>query len=344
MDCLRKEMKMLWHYTVGRHLNEYVEAMQITTNSIEVSDDPTDLIWLSMNSIWEPQGFAAIQRKDGTFVRPNKEQLSAIAHGLFRIGIEENDAQTDWATFVRRPRINRDAVNAIEELAIDAGANKADWRLEFQPIPQRKWTSLERWDGKESAWVSESLAGSQFEASAREMFDAIEGCIPRRQVIASLVLIYSTIDSLAWLAIPDLDSPTSEKHFCGWLDTYLLPYAMTIRCDSIDFYGARCGVLHTRSPISNKSLSKKAKQIMYAWGSHTQSQLQRRLDQHPTESTIAVHIGELYAALRSAFDRFRAALSNDPVQSRLVRAKSTRSFPSAEDSFELSKAIKELGL
>ena len=335
---------MIWHYTVGRFLTAYIAALQIDPKDFTLFVPSRNFVWLSTNADWEQEGHGGIRRRDGTIARPSKRQLSGIANGLFRVEVDESAGQLHWSDLTRLPGVKWELAEELELAASKIGSIPTEWRFELAAIPQSRWIKMERWDWEKSAWLPESIAGNHLEVSTLEMLGAIDHCMHRRQMIASLILIYSTIDSLAWLNIPDLTTATSERSFCEWLELYLLPCTVSLGCNAIDLYGARCGLLHTRSSISSKSRQGKAKQIMYAWGSRSPDQLQSILDLHPTETALAVHVTELFEGLVKAFGRFLDAMSKDLARSQVARAKAATVFPSALDSLEASQAMKELGL
>jgi hypothetical protein len=79
----------------------------------------------------------------------------------------------------------------------------------------------------------------------------------------ALVLVFSSIDKMAWLTRKNTDHTRSA--FIRWVDHYFLP-AGSISLDAIDLYAARCGLLHTGSAESKLFSDGKAKQIFYTVG------------------------------------------------------------------------------
>jgi|688.fasta_scaffold839387_2 hypothetical protein len=90
---------------------------------------------------------------------------------------------------------------------------------------------------------------------------ATEKCIEDKLWLPALVLIYSYIDSLAWLESTD-DSIHGSVRFQAWADKWLLSRG-NLNCSSIDLYGARSGLLHRMTSDSNLSEKGRARRIIY---------------------------------------------------------------------------------
>lgn len=71
---------------------------------------------------------------------------------------------------------------------------------------------------------------------------AIKSSIELLQPFPALVLIYSSIDILG--SLQNTDGFASYVSFKNWVVNYLLPEGH-FTCDEKDFYGARCGIVHT---------------------------------------------------------------------------------------------------
>jgi hypothetical protein len=98
---------------------------------------------------------------------------------------------------------------------------------------------------------------------------AIETCLSAELPEASLVLIYSgfdTFDTFGLLAAqPGVPDATGET-FKQWCEKYILPRIKSVEGDvvtAVDLWGARCGMLHTSTPLSSKEREGKAHQIWY---------------------------------------------------------------------------------
>jgi hypothetical protein len=162
------------------------------------------------------------------------------------------------------------------------------------------------------------------EKNFKELEDAIRLILNAKKQLPALILIYSSIDFLAWLNRPSTRPDVVRSDFISWVDKYLLPNSH-LRCSSLDLYAARCGILHSYTAESKLSREGKAKQICYAWGSAEVKRLENRIKQAKLDSkAIAVHIEELFNALRFGFVNFISSLDADPDHAKLVYERARR--------------------
>jgi hypothetical protein len=83
--------------------------------------------------------------------------------------------------------------------------------------------------------------------------------------LPALTLCYSAIDICASLIKEDPDKDITGKEFVDWIDKYCKFDPKTeFTGKSMDIWGARCGLVHSGSPISRKSREGKADLIAYA--------------------------------------------------------------------------------
>jgi hypothetical protein len=95
---------------------------------------------------------------------------------------------------------------------------------------------------------------------------AIGTCLKSELPEASLVLIYSGFDTFGLLAAPPNVLDASGDTYKRWCEKYVLPRIKSVEGASvtaIDLWGARCGVLHTSTPLSKLEREGKAHQIWY---------------------------------------------------------------------------------
>lgn len=80
-----------------------------------------------------------------------------------------------------------------------------------------------------------------------------------------LVIIYSSIDSMGLLDAPPTQASASGDSFKNWVKKYLLTNG-AFEFNEVDFWSARCSVLHTFTSESDLSKAGKAKEIQYFSG------------------------------------------------------------------------------
>ncbi|OHD90648.1 hypothetical protein [Sulfuricurvum sp. RIFOXYD12_FULL_44_77] len=127
-----------------------------------------------------------------------------------------------------------------------------------------------------------------------EVFKGIELCLENNLPFPSLSLIYSSIDSLAWIAYGDIGV---KERFVKWVDEFMYTQKK-LEPESIDLYSARCAMLHTLTPNSNLSKQNKAKIVAYTWGNADASMGNQVIDIMNDKTTVFVHVNDLFDALK----------------------------------------------
>jgi hypothetical protein len=95
---------------------------------------------------------------------------------------------------------------------------------------------------------------------------------------------------------PNAYGEPNQTTFVRWVDSYLLP-GSPIRCDALDIYAARCGVVHTFTPNSRLYRDGKARRIGYTWGTAQADDLHRTAIALGSKDR-SVHIDQLVSSFR----------------------------------------------
>jgi hypothetical protein len=140
-----------------------------------------------------------------------------------------------------------------------------------------------------------------------------------------LVVLYSSIDSMGLLDAPPTQAGASGESFKTWVKTYLLSLG-SFEFTDIDFWAARCSVLHTFTSESDLSIKGKAREIQYFSGSMDSPMGQafvvatRQIDDG---KHVPANIEETYLAFLRGIEVFGKALAakcrNDAVYGSRVR-------------------------
>lgn len=136
-----------------------------------------------------------------------------------------------------------------------------------------------------------------------------------------LVLAYSMIDSMAWLARPQDHPDVTGADFIAWVDRYVLP-SPRIKCSAGDLYAARCAILHSLSTESRHVREGKARAIYYSWGAADNTRLEWFIDlvrRRTQKNAVALHLDDLILALSEGSGRFWLAADSDPELCAIVR-------------------------
>jgi hypothetical protein len=87
----------------------------------------------------------------------------------------------------------------------------------------------------------------------QEHLRGIGTCLTAELPEAALVLLYSGIDTFGMLAALPGSGKTTRSTFVQWCETYIVSRLQSTDGEPVsglDLYGARCGVLHTSTPVS----------------------------------------------------------------------------------------------
>lgn len=156
---------------------------------------------------------------------------------------------------------------------------------------------------------------NQHAKNLQDMLDVAQDCVRTRRHVPALVIVYSLIDSLAWAA-DDKTNPNLRSRFEQWVKTWFLPLLplSVPQITETDLYAARCAVLHTGTGVSDLYRRRKARRVMYAWGTAKREELESVIAKTPDMSQhVAVHFDDLLKALKCAVKNFKSAAAQNPT-------------------------------
>lgn len=127
----------------------------------------------------------------------------------------------------------------------------------------------------------------------------------------TLIIMYSTIDTVGLLDAPASQTNSSRNTFKAWVDKYVVPDSR-VEFTSVDLWAARCAVLHTHTSESNLSNSGQAKQLQYYGGDKDSEAAHKFVT--VTKSVlcgqhIPVHLGDLSEVFFASLKAFASDLS-----------------------------------
>ena len=155
---------------------------------------------------------------------------------------------------------------------------------------------------------------------------SIDIVIKEKKQLPALIILYSTIDILAWLYHPVKYEEVRRSDFIKWCDQFLLP-GEKLKCTSKDLYSARCGILHSYSAYSNMSRKGDAKQIWYSWGKADVQKFEQIINLSSYKNiAIAVQIESLITALKNGIIRFAEFVDKNPEIEKLVFSRAEKFF------------------
>jgi hypothetical protein len=165
-----------------------------------------------------------------------------------------------------------------------------------------------------------------YKDSVKQLVDTIQINFSNGAIMPSLILLYSTIDIMAWLSREKDHEKNDRGDFKGWVNSYLLPNS-ELDCEAIDLYAARCSILHSYTYESMLSLKGEAKAIFYTWGNADTKYAQNLINRAelPITGTV-IHIDDLIGALKMGIQLFDKKLSHSPKLSKLVSDRADKFF------------------
>lgn len=98
-----------------------------------------------------------------------------------------------------------------------------------------------------------------------DMGESLKYSLKGGYVGAAVILMYSYLDTLVSLTIPEGQDKVTRTDFINWVNKYMKtepgqPY----QYDGKDFYAARCGIIHQYSPFSDYGEKEQCKLFVYS--------------------------------------------------------------------------------
>jgi hypothetical protein len=153
-------------------------------------------------------------------------------------------------------------------------------------------------------------AEEQFENKVKKMLAASKLCFDNEFWEAGLILLFSCIDSMAWLWRDPAHPDVTGSDFMGWVDRYMLP-SKYLGTNAVDLYGARCGLLHSMTGESKKHRQQNARKLFYTRRIDDQERVLIQLRMNEPQMPIFVNVDALHAALCDALNKFVQELDSD---------------------------------
>ena len=150
---------------------------------------------------------------------------------------------------------------------------------------------------------------SWFQAHLRGVGTCVEAELPE----AALVLLYSGIDTFGLLAAPSGTDKATRCTFVDWCDNYIASRLQSVdgeRVSGLDLYGARCGVLHTSTPVSDLGRKGETHEIWYQFRGKSGFNLMANMKLQP----LIVDVETLALAFKAAGIACITDLNADPAR------------------------------
>jgi hypothetical protein len=139
---------------------------------------------------------------------------------------------------------------------------------------------------------------------------AVSTLVTANQYMQALVLLYSAIDTLAWVSRSAGD--VTRADFCRWVDVYMQPQSR-LGCTAEDLYGARCSILHSSAAESKLSREGRVNELWYVTSPHAVTRLEAYVQKVGAQAKV-VYFSSLVAAFADGIMQFSDDLAADPSQ------------------------------
>lgn len=133
---------------------------------------------------------------------------------------------------------------------------------------------------------------------------------------SAVVLIYSGMNSMAYLAMPQDQTDVLGKDFIDWADRYI-KFPCKNQLTGADLYGARCAMVHTYSVYSRMSREGKARLIGYM----DKSVPEVRYNPEVNKQLVLVSVSALAEAFFQGTDKFLADAFSDKTRAPVIEAR-----------------------
>lgn len=148
------------------------------------------------------------------------------------------------------------------------------------------------------------------------VMESLDCLVKHRQTVGSLIILYVTMNQMAWLSVEGDDSAEVVK---DWMKKYLdLP---TLGCSEDDLWAARNGLLHMGNTMARDVKRGAAKQIFYSSGPLTYAS-------NESIDVVVIHVATLVKVFFAGVTQFLADLEADTSAATVAekKAKSMLTF------------------
>ena len=132
---------------------------------------------------------------------------------------------------------------------------------------------------------------------------------------SAIILIYSAMDTMACLDMPEGRTEVERADFVTWAERYI-HFPCKEQLTGLDLYGARCATLHTYGAESKLSREGKCRVIAYGDKGVPEVVPHRSSPQY-----VLVSVAALKDALFAGIDRFLIDVFKDSSKAKLVESR-----------------------
>lgn len=146
----------------------------------------------------------------------------------------------------------------------------------------------------------------------KKRISVIYSCLKSGYIEESLILLYSTIDSISWLYSTEtnIDNRKAGDDFLEFSKKYYLPCLTGYDISAEELYLARCSVVHTSSSLARNQ--KQNRQFQYS-NSEDSRKVQDNISKLVCDTCISINVKDLILALEFSAENFFDSLSINKI-------------------------------
>jgi hypothetical protein len=173
--------------------------------------------------------------------------------------------------------------------------------------------------------LSSDLSKQVIESNFDKYYLGIKICREKELITQALILLYSAIDTMAWLIREKSKEDSDGKDFIEWFKKYLLPDS-NLEGTANDFYASRCGIIHSNSPEARSIRKGNANPIYYCHGNANKSDLKELLIKTNRSNIVVINFDELFNAYNNAITKFKLDIDKSEELRALVFERGKKCF------------------
>jgi hypothetical protein len=130
---------------------------------------------------------------------------------------------------------------------------------------------------------------------------------------AALVLTFSAMDTMAYLAMPAGKQDVMRSDFIDWAEKYMIFEGSSQRPTAQDLYGARCGILHGQGTSCRRTREGKCQPIRFVFRVATSLDIRAESDRKvdPNLAFLKLDVEEFAKAFINGARWFLSSLGQD---------------------------------
>ncbi|MHB9036765.1 MAG: hypothetical protein ACYC64_08865 [Armatimonadota bacterium] len=160
----------------------------------------------------------------------------------------------------------------------------------------------------------------------RGLITAIRVSLYNEHTGTALALICATIESMAYLGLPEDYDVLCDHDFTAWIKNYLHPERMGI--SPMELWTVRCALLSGHIAQQTETKGLQPREILFAWGGYSIFEGMQLRPGSRWYQIMTIRASELYKALTIGAEDFGRAYISKETNSRIVGIRMNKIFSS----------------